>query len=237
MTADFQVRALKTRCCSTRSASDFLLSSRRPAVNWQSGSISSSRLLARLRGTVTLSYSCHNLVDDRELFPSSIVLSAFRILSGKREGDHAALNRWLAPAESFAPDVAEKALTESEWWLWRTTGPEDVIEPAAVIGARYPHLGRGYFLAGERSSDRFTVFDGWIPDPGPELDLTAAVGTAGVGQQARNARRLPAQIFLPLCPRNQAARRTRRSTPTCGSTRSRADRSCMRCSSDSSRTW
>jgi ATP-dependent helicase/nuclease subunit B len=134
------------------------------------------RLLARLRGKVTLSYSCHNLVDDREMFPSSIVLSAFRILSGNREGDHAALNRWLAPAESFAPDVAEKALTESEWWLWRATGPEDIVEPAAVIGARYPHLGRGYFLAAERGSDRFTAFDGWIPDPGKELDLTAASG-------------------------------------------------------------
>jgi PD-(D/E)XK nuclease superfamily len=134
------------------------------------------RLLARLRGTVTLSYSCHNLADDREMFPSSIVLSAFRILSGNREADHAALNRWLAPAESFAPDVAKKALTESEWWLWRATGPEDIIDPKAVIGARYPHLGRGFLLADERGSDRFTVFDGWIPGRATELDLTATTG-------------------------------------------------------------
>ena len=28
-----------------------------------------ARLLARLRGTVTLSYSCYNLADDREMFP------------------------------------------------------------------------------------------------------------------------------------------------------------------------
>ena len=135
-----------------------------------------SRVLARLRGTVTLSYSCHNLADDREMFPSSVVLSAFRILSGEREGDHAALNRWLAPAESFAPEEAEKALTESEWWLWRTTGSEDVIEPRGLLSARYPHLGRGFQLADERSSDRFTVFDGWIPAPGPELDLTGISG-------------------------------------------------------------
>ncbi len=133
-------------------------------------------LLARLRGTVTLSYSCHNLADDREMFPSSVVLSAFRILSGEREGDHAALNRWLAPAESFAPEKAEKALTESEWWLWRTTGSEDVVDPQTLLSDRYPHLGRGFQLAAERRSDRFTVFDGWIPSPGPGLDLTTAAG-------------------------------------------------------------
>ncbi len=110
-----------------------------------------ARLLARLRGTVTLSFSCHNLADDREIFPSSIVLSAFRILSGERDGDQAALNRWLAPAESFAPDSAESALTEAEWWLWRTTGDEDVIDPEALVAARYPHLARGFALARERA--------------------------------------------------------------------------------------
>ena len=68
-----------------------------------------ARLLARLRGTVTLSYSCQDLTDDRETFPSSIVLAAFRILSGQREADQADLNRWLPPAESFAPNHAELA--------------------------------------------------------------------------------------------------------------------------------
>ena len=111
----------------------------------------SRTLLARLRGTVTLSYSCYSLADDREMFPSSIVLSAFRILSGQRDGDHAALNRWLGPAESFAPEAADKALTEAEWWLWRATGSEDVVDPEIVVGSRYPHLGRGYALARERS--------------------------------------------------------------------------------------
>ena len=38
-----------------------------------------SRVLAGLHGAVgTLSYSCHNLADDREMFPSSVVLWALR---------------------------------------------------------------------------------------------------------------------------------------------------------------
>ena len=132
-----------------------------------------ARLFARLRGTVTLSYSCYNLADDREMFPSPVVLAAFRILSGQREGDHAALNRWLGAAESFAPEQREQALTEAEWWLWRTTGPDEVTNRVALVTQRYPHLGRGYAMACERASENFTVYDGRIPSPGPELDLTA----------------------------------------------------------------
>ena len=86
-----RLRNSKTRCCSTKNEKNSPpTAARRESTGRKS--IRVARLLARLRGTVTLSYSCHNLADDREMFPSSIVLSAFRILSGQRDGDHAALN-------------------------------------------------------------------------------------------------------------------------------------------------
>ncbi len=155
-----------------------------------------ARLLARLRGTVTLSYACHNLVDDREMFPSSAVVSAFRILSGQHEGDQAALNRWLARPESFAPDSPEKALTESEWWLWRMSGPEEVVEPRELVASRYPHLGRGFTLARERESDRFTVYDGWIPEPEDELNPTAAVGPVVSASRLETLGQCPLKYFF-----------------------------------------
>jgi ATP-dependent helicase/nuclease subunit B len=153
-------------------------------------------LLARLRGTVTLSYSCHDLADDREMFPSSVVLSAFRILSGQHDGDQAALNAWLPPAESFAPDLPEKALTETEWWLWRMSGKEEVIEPEALVTARYPHLGRGFALARARESDRLTEFDGWIPQPGGEIDLTAAGGPIVSASRLETLGQCPLKYFF-----------------------------------------
>jgi len=153
-------------------------------------------LLARLRGKVTLSYPCQNLVDDREMFPSSVVVSAFRILAGQHEGDQAALNRWLPPPESFAPDVPEKALAESEWWLWRMSGTEEVIEPKALVAWRYPHLGRGFTLAGERESTRFTVYDGWIPEPGREIDPTAPDGLAVSASQLETLGQCPLRYFF-----------------------------------------
>jgi len=63
------------------------------------------RLLARLRGTVTMSFCCRDLAEDRDMFPSGILLSAYRILSGSPEGDQEAMLKWgelVAPA-SFAP--------------------------------------------------------------------------------------------------------------------------------------
>ena len=47
------------------------------------------RLLARLRGKLTLSYSCHDLVDNREKFPSPLLMAAYRIISGNHEGTYA----------------------------------------------------------------------------------------------------------------------------------------------------
>ena len=124
------------------------------------------------------------------------MLSAFRILSGQRDGDHAALSRWLGPAESFAPEEAEQALTEAEWWLWRATGSEDVVDPQVVVSARYPHLGRGYELASERSSDRFTVFDGWIDPPGRELDMTSPEGPAVSASRLETLGACPLRYFF-----------------------------------------
>jgi hypothetical protein len=49
------------------------------------------------------------LADDREMFPSPVELSAFRILSGQREGDQSDMLRWLPSASSFAPDRPDKA--------------------------------------------------------------------------------------------------------------------------------
>ena len=62
-----------------------------------------AELQARLRGTVTLGFSCLNLQEDREMFPSPVVLSAYRILSNNREGDQGDMMTWLSVPDSFAP--------------------------------------------------------------------------------------------------------------------------------------
>lgn len=130
-----------------------------------------AELGARLRGELTLSYSTLSLSDNRQLFPSPVVLSAFRLLAEQPEGDLAALERWLPePPAAFAPGHAEECLSTSEWWQWRLLcggGSAQQVEQA------FPHLAQGARAATARSSPAFTEFDGNVPEAARVLDLTA----------------------------------------------------------------
>lgn len=133
-------------------------------------------LLARLRGTVTLSYCCRNLSDDREVFPGPVVLSAYRVLSGNRSGDMDDLLRWLPEPASFAPAAPGRCVDETEWWLWRMCGDEAVESAEAVIRANFPHLGKGMEARRARESDAFTEYDGYVPEAGEDIDPTKPEG-------------------------------------------------------------
>ena len=134
-------------------------------------------LLCRLRGCVTLSYPCRSLTDDRELFPSPVLLAAYRILSGNREGDPNDLVRWTPNPASFAPPSPGRTIDATEWWLCRTlSGDGPVAQPESVIRVHFPHLGRGIEADRARASDRFTEYDGYVPEAGPDLDPTRPDG-------------------------------------------------------------
>ncbi len=117
-----------------------------------------ARLLARLRGSVTLSYSSRDLADDAETFPSSAILKQ---LADEKE---------LPTACAFAPTRAEGSLDETEWWLWRLCAAAPVREPMTLVGECFPRLGRGLRAAEQRTSEVFTAYDGFVPEAGPDLD-------------------------------------------------------------------
>lgn len=92
-------------------------------------------LLSRLRGTITLSYSCRDIIDDRAAFPSPVLLSAYRILSGSREGDVAGFLEWTPDPVSFAPEEPGCSIDLTGWWLWRLCVAGGVEDPR---GKRLP---------------------------------------------------------------------------------------------------
>ena len=104
--------------------------------------------------------------------------------------------------------------------------------PGRLVAIRI--LAADLTLARERGSDRFTVFDGWIPEPGPELDPTAPVGPAVSASRLETLGQCPLKYFfryvLEIEPPEELTL-----DPRSGSTRWRADLSCTRCSSSSSR--
>lgn len=118
--------------------------------------------LARLRGSVVLSFSCRNLLEDREQFPSSIILEAFRISSGQPDADYSRLLESLPEPAGFVPSDRH-FLDETEWWLARLSeigqSGDDI---ANAVRSVYPWLECGHRAETVRNGSEFSVFDGMI---------------------------------------------------------------------------
>ncbi len=128
------------------------------------------RLRARLRGQVHLGFSCRDLVGDRDRFAGAAVLAAFRALSGKEDGDHGDLDRWLDAPAAFVPARGAQAVDRGEWWLWRLCGGGRINNARQIVGASFPFLGQGFRAAAARGEEEFTGWDGLVRISGTRHD-------------------------------------------------------------------
>jgi len=153
-------------------------------------------MLSRLSGSVTLSWPCHDLADDRETFPSSVVLSAYRLISGSHDADLESLNRAIGPPVSFAPATPDEALDESERWLWRLSDTEiQGTNQIALVEAQFPHLARGSSAQLQQATG-FGAFNGYVPQAGKDLDPFAADGPVLSASALETAGRCPLAFFF-----------------------------------------
>jgi len=150
------------------------------------------QLLARLRGNVTLSYSRRDLKDDREKFPGQILLNAYRVISGNHDGDRKSFKGWLTSNVSFAPDRESGCLSMTDWWMWQAVGTANTQLSPETVFAAFPHLMQGHAASVARDSDKFTEFDGYVPDAGVDADPTRKNG------QMMSAGRLEMMAKSPL---------------------------------------
>lgn len=153
-------------------------------------------LMSRLRGRVTLGYCFRSLTDDREMFPSPAVLNAYRILSGQREGDYRGLSEWMKVTSSFAPSAARRCLDFSDWWLWRLCGEESPGGLEDILEDFFPHLARGLEARRARESDRFTEYDGLVPEAGADLDPARPGGPVISASRLEKLGSCPLEYFL-----------------------------------------
>lgn len=76
-----------------------------------------SKLLGSLPGSLTLSYSCRDLKEDRELLPSAVLLGVYRLVTGDKEGDYLRLVEYLGEPKGFMPTADVIPVNEMEWWM------------------------------------------------------------------------------------------------------------------------
>lgn len=154
------------------------------------------RLLCRQRGSVTLSYSCLDLRDGREAFPSPLLLAAWRVIASEPEADQQQMTAALGAPASFAPSAEAAALDESEWWLWRLTERGIAVDGWPAMAARFPLLAHGLALERSREEGHLTEFDGFVPLAGTDLDPCRLDGPVLSARQLETMGACPLRYFF-----------------------------------------
>jgi ATP-dependent helicase/nuclease subunit B len=142
---------------------------------------------------VTLSYSCRDLREHRETFPSWLLLQAFRLLRKDPTLSYQALVEASGEPVSLVPPAAGQALGESGWWLGHLNGVGPPALPA--VHAAFPWLGAGEAAEAERDSDVFTSWDGLVPEAGRLLDPRTS-GRPVAATTLEDFARCPFRYFL-----------------------------------------
>jgi ATP-dependent helicase/nuclease subunit B len=154
------------------------------------------RLLSRLHGELRLSYSCRSVTEDREMFPSGVLLDVYRQLTSRPSADQQGFLKWLDRVESFAPYAENECLSPSQWWLWRLTQTDRPEVPAALFAARYRHLARGRRALARRHDGTLNPHSGLVAAAGARLDPTVTHGTVMSAHGLELAGRCPRAFFF-----------------------------------------
>lgn len=123
--------------------------------------------LARLRGTVTLSYAAWNAAEGRSVAPSAELLQAYRLMTGDATADYDAMQKALAPHASAVPRGAQ--LDASDTWLAALDRDGILRRGAAAVAEAYPALSRGMRADVRRALDEPNPFHG-VLEPRPSFD-------------------------------------------------------------------
>jgi ATP-dependent helicase/nuclease subunit B len=124
--------------------------------------------LAGLGGRVCLSYSCRELRETRETFPSWLLLQALRLQRPGEELTYDHLDRALGEPAAALLSSPERALSEAGWWLSVLRGAG--TGGRALLREAYPCLVQGEAAEAARASAVYTPYDGLVPRAGLLLD-------------------------------------------------------------------
>ncbi|MGC8603967.1 MAG: PD-(D/E)XK nuclease family protein, partial [Desulfomonilaceae bacterium] len=130
-----------------------------------------ANLFARLECNVTLGFTSYDPLADRELFPSSVLFSAFRILSNQHNADQKKMFKTLGAPVATAPSSPEDATDDIEWWL-STLCSQDYNNAKDIVFQNFPNLKNGMIACQKRYSDIFTEYDGNLGEFRNDIDPT-----------------------------------------------------------------
>jgi hypothetical protein len=109
------------------------------------------QVFARIRGHVCLSYSTQGLADGSQIFPSPLLLQAYRLSSGNPAAGYEDLENALGKPTGFIPN--QRPLGVNEWWLSRASTGGVLNDAQESVLKSFPNLRSGHAAASERQHD------------------------------------------------------------------------------------
>lgn len=122
--------------------------------------------LAALRGRIVLSYPYFDVMEERQVAPSPLLLQTLRLMEGRTDLDYSALDAWFgrnAGAEAaYVPGSEGKVFDETDWWLARLGRRKRAADASGILKRTFPSLAEGIKAAAGRSGPEVGVYDGFI---------------------------------------------------------------------------
>lgn len=118
-----------------------------------------TELLSDLKGNITLIYSSFDTAENRQKTPSSFMLQLFRMISRKPSADYSDLHNHFKITQGY---ITANAIDESGYWLEKCFHAQDAKNKSELIFQCYPHLKQGVMAWDNRSSEKFTCYDGYV---------------------------------------------------------------------------
>jgi ATP-dependent helicase/nuclease subunit B len=119
-------------------------------------------LLSSLRGKAILSYSSYDIIEERQSFPSSLMLQAHRLIEGDSSLDYSSLLSSLPESSGFLPKTLDKIFDEIDWWLSRLAPAERLRDGLDAVKEHFPELGRGIYALEMRAGSSLSAFEGRV---------------------------------------------------------------------------
>ncbi|KJS11859.1 MAG: hypothetical protein VR67_11805 [Peptococcaceae bacterium BRH_c8a] len=126
--------------------------------------------LASRRGKVVTSFSSFDVVENRAVYPSSVLLQIHRLLHRDSSLDYSHLINSLGRTSGYCPQDGKPYLDELEWWIGKAlTG---AVQGDGLVAVRdcYKNIDLGLAAMEARQSGEPTEYDGVIDVCGADLD-------------------------------------------------------------------
>lgn len=123
-------------------------------------------LLASQAGRITVSYPHYDIIEERQKFPSSVLLQILRLNEGRLDLDFSGMNAWFEAGVSrqagSIPERKEKFFDEIDWWLARMVKEDKFVKTDSIVARWFRNLKSGQMAVKIREGDKISCYEGLV---------------------------------------------------------------------------